>query len=64
MSVVLRPGHGLILIVIALLTLGVVMVNSAGLNIDAGEAIDLRHVLLGQPRSLCALLALPLIARS
>lgn len=55
MPIVLRPGHGLILIVIALLSLGVVMVNSAGLNIDAGEAIDLRHVLLGRPTILAAL---------
>ena len=31
----LRAGHGLILIVIALLTIGVVMVTSAGLSVDA-----------------------------
>ncbi len=45
----MRPGHGLMLIVFALLTLGVVMVNSAGLTVDAPRAIDLGQVLLGRP---------------
>ena len=45
----MRPGHGLMLIVFALLTLGVVMVNSAGLTVDPPRAIDLGQVLLGRP---------------
>lgn len=45
----MRPGHGLMLIVFALLTLGVVMVNSAGLTVDPQRAIDLPQVLLGRP---------------
>ncbi len=45
----MRPGHGLMLIVFALLTLGVVMVNSAGLTIDPPRGIDLKQVLLGRP---------------
>ncbi|MCZ6543730.1 MAG: hypothetical protein O6768_08705, partial [Planctomycetota bacterium] len=55
MSSPLRAGHGLILIVIALLTIGVVMVNSAGLTIDPERQIDLRDVLLGRPTILAGL---------
>ncbi|MCH8164376.1 MAG: FtsW/RodA/SpoVE family cell cycle protein [Planctomycetes bacterium] len=52
---VIRAGHGLILLVIALLTIGVVMVNSAGLTIDPERQIDLRDVLLGRPTILAGL---------
>ncbi len=45
----LRPGHGLILAVIGLLTFGVVMVNSAGLGIGGDRGIEIRDVLLGRP---------------
>ncbi len=51
----LRAGHGLVLIVVALLTLGVVMVSSASLTIDSDRAIDLRTVLLGRPALLAGL---------
>lgn len=51
----LRAGHGLILIVVALLTLGVVMVSSAGLTIDSDRTIDLRTILLGRPAMLAGL---------
>ncbi len=52
---VIRAGHGLILLVVALLTIGVVMVNSAGLTIDPERQIDLRDVLLGRPTILAGL---------
>ncbi|MCH8344951.1 MAG: FtsW/RodA/SpoVE family cell cycle protein [Planctomycetes bacterium] len=52
---VIRAGHGLILLVVALLTFGVVMVNSAGLTIDPERQIDLRDVLLGRPTILAGL---------
>lgn len=51
----MRAGHGLILIVIALLTFGVVMVSSSGLSIDPDRAITLRDVLLGRPTILATL---------
>lgn len=41
----LRAGHGLILAVVALLTFGVVMVNSAGLSIDPEQTFELRDVI-------------------
>lgn len=53
----MRAGRGLILIVFALLTLGVVMVNSAGLTVNAEQGLDLSQVLLGRPTVL-ALIAL------
>lgn len=56
-----RAGHALVLIVTALLMIGVVMVNSAGLTIDANRAIDLQSVLLGRP-SILAMLALLALA--
>lgn len=49
----LRAGHGLILIVAALLAMGVVMVTSAGLSIGA-EPATLGGVLLGRPAMLAA----------
>jgi cell division protein FtsW len=51
----LRPGQGLVLIVVTLLMLGVVMVSSAGLSIDPHRAITLGDVLLGRPVILAAL---------
>jgi len=44
----LRAGHGLILITIALLTLGVIMVNSAGLTVGAESTLTLQSLLLGK----------------
>ena len=53
----LRAGHGLMLIAICLLTLGVVMVNSAGLSIASENRITLEAVLFGRPTML-ALMAM------
>jgi len=61
MPTMLRAGHGLILVVIALLTFGVVMVNSAGLSIDASAGVDLRSVLFGR-LTILALLAMAALA--
>lgn len=44
----LRPGHVLVLAVIALLSFGVVMVNSAGLSVTSETKITLEHVMLGR----------------
>ncbi|MBC7836050.1 MAG: cell division protein FtsW [Phycisphaerales bacterium] len=44
----LRPGHAVALCVIALLTIGVVMVNSAGMSIDPKHAITLESILLSR----------------
>lgn len=44
----LRPGHVVILCVVALLTLGVVMVNSAGQTIDPKRAVTLETLLLSR----------------
>ncbi len=52
----LRAGHGLILIVLTLLTIGVVMVTSAGLRVGAEKAVLLEDVLLGRT-TLLALVA-------
>ena len=60
----MRPGHGLVLIVFALLTLGVVMVNSAGLTVDPQRAIDLKQVLLGRPTVLALVALLMLLIGS
>ena len=56
----LRAGHGLILCVLALLVIGVVMVQSAGLSISAERSIDLREILLGKQAALAALALLTL----
>lgn len=51
-----RPGQVIVLCVIALLTLGIVMVTSAGLTIDARHAVSLKGMLTGRPviYALCA----------
>ncbi|MHC4588427.1 MAG: hypothetical protein ACYTAQ_03585 [Planctomycetota bacterium] len=41
----LRAGHGIVLIVCALLAIGVVMVTSAGLTIDADRSVSLPQIL-------------------
>jgi cell division protein FtsW len=56
-----RAGQGLILLVIALLVLGVVMVNSAGLTIDPSRRIDLQTVLVGRPTLLAGLAVVALL---
>ncbi len=52
----LRPGQTIIICVIALLTLGIVMVTSAGLTIDARHAVSLKGMLTGRSvlYALCA----------
>jgi len=58
----LRAGHGLILITLCLLTLGVVMVNSAGLTVGAEQPITLEGVLTGRPVMLALTAVICLIA--
>lgn len=53
----LRPGQALILVVTALLVMGVVMVNSAGLSIKSNESITLESVLFSR-MTIFAVLAL------
>ena len=47
-SSMLKPGQALILVVIALLTFGVVMVNSAGLRVSSDNAIDWQSVIFSR----------------
>lgn len=56
----LRAGHGLILCVVALLVFGVVMVQSAGLNITPDHSIAIRQVLLGKQAALAAVAVITL----
>lgn len=51
----MRVGHGIILLALTLLVIGVVMVNSAGLSIEAEESISLRGIVLGRHALLAAL---------
>lgn len=44
----LRPGHAVLLCVLALLTVGVVMVNSADMSIDPKEAITPESIILSR----------------
>ncbi len=60
----LRAGHGIVLITCALLAIGVVMVTSAGLTVDADGGISLSGVLLGRPALLAALAMAALLAGS
>jgi cell division protein FtsW len=60
----LRAGHGVVLIAAALLTIGVVMVNSAGLTVDANRAVSLSDVLLGRHTVLAAMAFVMLLVGS
>lgn len=51
----LRPGHGLMLIVVTLLTFGVVMVTSAGLTVGPQHGVVLQDVLFGRTTLLAVL---------
>ena len=53
----MRAGHGLIVVVVTLLTIGVVMVTSAGLRVGTEKAVLLEDVLLGRT-TLLALVAM------
>lgn len=44
----LRSGHLIALCVLALLTLGVLMVNSAGMSVDPEEAVTVKSILLSR----------------
>lgn len=50
----LRAGHGLLLIAIALLMIGVIMVSSAGLRVNPEHSLTLSDILLGRPIMLAA----------
>ncbi|MCA9291998.1 MAG: cell division protein FtsW [Phycisphaerales bacterium] len=51
----LRPGHALALLVIALMVYGIVMVNSAGLSVDPAQRITVEDVLLSKHTVLAVL---------
>jgi len=51
----MRFGHVIFLLALTLLTIGVVMVNSAGLTIEAEETISLEGVIFGRHALLAAL---------
>lgn len=44
----LRAGHVIVICTLALLTLGVVMVNSAGMNVDPNATVTLKSLLLSR----------------
>ncbi len=59
----LRAGHGLVLVVITLLTIGVIMVTSAGLTVSTDSAdagLTLRNILLGR-QAMLAMLAVAML---
>lgn len=60
----LRPGQTVVLCVIALLTIGVVMVNSAGMSIDPKQAVTFQSILLSRSSAymVLALAALAAVA--
>ena len=59
----LRAGHGLMLLTAGLLSIGVIMVNSAGLTVGAAEPVSLTGILLGRTTLLAVLaMAMMLIA--
>jgi len=57
----MRLGHGIVLIALTLLVIGVVMVNSAGLSIEASEAISLKGIVFGRHALLAALALIALL---
>ncbi len=59
----LRAGHGLMLLTAGLLSIGVIMVNSAGLTVGAAEPVSLTGIRLGRTTLLAVLaMAMMLIA--
>jgi len=59
----LRAGHGLMLLTAGLLSIGVIMVNSAGLTVGAAEPVSVTGILLGRTTLLAAgAMAMMLIA--
>lgn len=49
MSSSLRPGHGVALCALALLTIGVLMVNSASMQVDAASPMTLTTIMQSRP---------------
>ncbi len=60
----LRAGHGLMLLTTALLAVGVVMVNSAGVSVRAQPGVTLSDVLLGRYAILAGLAVALMLAGS
>ncbi len=60
----LRPGHAVAICVLALLTIGVVMVNSAGMTIHSREPFTVESILLSRTTVYAGLAMLALIACS
>lgn len=60
----LRPGHAVLLCTLALLTIGVVMVNSADLSIDPKEAVTAESILLSRSTAYMGLAMAAMIAVS
>jgi cell division protein FtsW (lipid II flippase) len=58
----LRPGHAVALCVLALLMIGVIMVNSAGMTIHAKEPFAIEDVFLSRTTVYAGLAMLALIA--
>src|SRR3954466_7911989 len=56
----LRPGHAIALCVLSLLTIGVVMVNSADMSIDPKEAITPESIILSRSTAYMGLAMLAL----
>ncbi|MCW5766728.1 MAG: cell division protein FtsW [Phycisphaeraceae bacterium] len=57
----LRPGHVIALAVVALLTLGVVMVNSAGMTVEARQAVSIESILLSRSTAYMGLALLAMV---
>ncbi len=62
--VMVRAGHGLILIVFGLLSLGVIMVTSAGLAVGTDTPFSLSEILLGRTAIVAALAAVLMLIAS
>lgn len=60
----MRPGHLIVVCALALLSLGVVMVHSAGLSVGDGRAISLEAFLLSKPTMYMGLAMVALAAGS
>ena len=60
----LRPGHAVALCVLALLTIGVVMVNSAGMTIHAKEPVSFDGIILSRTTVYAGLAMIALLACS
>lgn len=58
----LRPGQAIALCVLALLMLGVVMVNSAGMSVDPSRAVTIESILLSRSTVYMALAVIAMMA--